>query len=519
MASQSYNASSPGSHSLAGYLSKHFPKLSAKWALPILLVSAVAIIPCIWHPEIEAGDLASHTYNAWLTSLAAKGKAPGLWIGHQTNNVLFDIALFRFTRLFGFAVGEKIAVCLTVLVFVWGVFALASVVAGRLAWFQLPLIVMLAYGWTLQMGFFNFYLSLGLSCIGLAVLWRANGAFSYVSTIIMAALTWVAHPLGAVWFLGIAFYVIATRLTPQRTRWVIPAIGVVAIVVFRFWLAAHYRVTWNGQFFQYNGSDQICLDARDRFLAFSLLLVILACLVLHLLQVRNLKGFLSLPVQLLALCFLGIGLLPDSIWLPQYAEPVSLISARFTLVVGILGCCALAGIRPRILFAALMGVLALCFFGLLYRDTGKTYAMERQAEILVKQLPQDGRVVATIFPFRGSRVFVHHIVDRACIEHCFVEDNYEAASGQFRLRAHPNNRIVAASAEDTNRMMIGNYSVKPEDLPLWQIFQCGPAEIDLCLRPLQTGSMLAFSPNGVIRARALGAAVSAAIPNGAPAGQ
>lgn len=93
------------------------------------------------------------------------------------------------------------------------------------------------------------------------------------------------------------------------------------------------------------------------------------------------------------------------------------------------------------------------------------------------------------------------MVARACIGHCFVVDNYEAASGQFRLRASPGNRIVAADTETTNRMMLGTYRVRTEDLPLWQIFQCGPWEIDLCLRPLQPGTLQTFVADTVTRAR------------------
>ena len=35
-----------------------------KWT--ILAISILMIVPCLWHRRIEAGDLASHVYNAWL---------------------------------------------------------------------------------------------------------------------------------------------------------------------------------------------------------------------------------------------------------------------------------------------------------------------------------------------------------------------------------------------------------------------------------------------------------------------
>ena len=106
----------------------------------LLLVSIGMLIPCFWLPKIEAGDLPSHTYNAWLASLVQKSQAPGLWIAPQHNNVLADILLLRLGTLFGFAAGEKIIAALAVLLFFGGAFALATVSSGKLPWFLIPLL-------------------------------------------------------------------------------------------------------------------------------------------------------------------------------------------------------------------------------------------------------------------------------------------------------------------------------------------------------------------------------------------
>src|ERR1700756_4123150 len=91
----------------SAFLREHF--------VVLLTVSAILLAPCFWHRHIEAGDLASHTYNAWLTSLIEQGKAPGLWISSQTNNILVDILLFRMGSIVGWVAGEKVAVCIVVL--------------------------------------------------------------------------------------------------------------------------------------------------------------------------------------------------------------------------------------------------------------------------------------------------------------------------------------------------------------------------------------------------------------------
>jgi hypothetical protein len=60
--------------------------IRARW-IPILLLSVLVLLPCYWHRRIEAGDLGSHTYNAWLALLVSKGQAPGLHVVRQWNNV------------------------------------------------------------------------------------------------------------------------------------------------------------------------------------------------------------------------------------------------------------------------------------------------------------------------------------------------------------------------------------------------------------------------------------------------
>src|SRR5207247_532854 len=69
-----------------------------------LAISAMILVPCCWHRRIEAGDLPSHVYNAWLAQLIEKGQAPGLYIAKQWNNILFDVALLRAADLFGLAI-------------------------------------------------------------------------------------------------------------------------------------------------------------------------------------------------------------------------------------------------------------------------------------------------------------------------------------------------------------------------------------------------------------------------------
>src|SRR5579859_1082001 len=140
----------------------------------VVAISAVLLIPCFWHRRIEAGDLASHVYNAWLVQLIERGQAPGLYLARQWNNVLFDLLLLKFGNLFGLPAAQRIAVAICVLVFFWGLFALIAAVSRRVPWAWLPCVAMLAYGWTFNIGFFNYYLSLGLGFFATAIVWAGR---------------------------------------------------------------------------------------------------------------------------------------------------------------------------------------------------------------------------------------------------------------------------------------------------------------------------------------------------------
>src|SRR5580693_7769727 len=139
--------------------------------LRILGISVLLLAPCFWHRHIEASDLGSHLYNAWLAQLIHRGQAPGLWLAHQWTNVLFDFSLSGFGSLFGLRAAERISVSLSILIFFWGAFAFIAAAARRAPWFLAPLIALAAFGYTFHMGFFNFYLALGFSFFGLAILW------------------------------------------------------------------------------------------------------------------------------------------------------------------------------------------------------------------------------------------------------------------------------------------------------------------------------------------------------------
>jgi hypothetical protein len=432
-------------------------------------------------------------YNAGLAQLIERGQAPGLWIARQWNNVLFDVTLAALGSRVGLPLAEKVVVSAAVLIFAWGGFALASAAARRAAWFVLPCLAMVAYGWTFQMGFLNYYLSLGFSFFGVALLWRGRGR-ERAAALALVPLIWLAHPLGVVLMGCAGAWVAVAENAPARRQWLAAAAAVVLLVSVRLYIQGHYPVFRSPEpGYRINGSDQLLLYGPQYRLPMNLLLVFMLFSVLADVIRRRGAGeslrFYLVPAQLYGLAFLAVLLIPGGIVLPQYAAPAGFLPERLSSICAILACCLLAVMKPRKWHLAGFATVAAVFFFYLYTDTAKISRMEVQAGRYQRVIPAGRRIVATIWPFVGSRVFMHHIVDRACIGQCFSYGNYEPASGHFRVRANPGNPYVTASVDASTAMQRGEYVVQPPDLPLFQIYQCNLNMTELCMRELPAGDI------------------------------
>jgi hypothetical protein len=463
--------------------------------LRLVAISAALLFPCLWHRHIEAGDLASHAYNAWLAQLIEKGQAPGLYFSPQWSNILFDLVLWKVGNWLGLPMAEKIAVSCCVLIFFWGVFSLASAVTGRAPWLLSPAIAMLAYGYAFNMGFFNYYLSIGLACFALALVWRGR-APDLAFAALLVPLIYLAHPLGFLWLAGTILYrVLASRLG-RWWRFLVPAAAIAAVVMLRWHLLRHpeYQADWRPDpFYLWNGADQLVLySGRYFFLAEAAfvagVLSIAANLFLRGREASVWKA-MPLPIELYTVSLVVTALLPENLRLVPDGAWIGLLVSRLTLISAIFGLCVLGSLDPRKWHFAAFTCVAAIFFFLLYQDTERLNRLEANAEALVRTLPPGTRVLNTIFATPDSRIsFIGHIADRACIGHCYSYGNYEPASGQFRVRVRPGSPIVTSVYEDTEEMGAGSHLVQVEDLPLKQIYQCDDADLTrLCIRDLAAG--------------------------------
>lgn len=461
----------------------------------ILALSVAVLIPCFWHPRIEAGDLASHVYNVWLAQLIAKGQAPGLYIASRWSNVLFDVTLLEVSKATGIGAGQKVVVSACVLIFFWGVFAFITAVTEHPPWFLTPCLAMLAYGYTFSMGFMNYYLSLGLACFALTLLWRPR-RMGWIGGGIFALLTFLAHPIGFLWLIGMFAYPRIRARLPGWWRLVVPLAAVTAFYVIR-WYASHrpeLSADWDrGSFYVYNGADQLALYGK-RYIALAVgaFCFGVLCVGVDLYGRRQKSDFwkhFELPFECYAITFCAAALLPENMRPSIYGGWIGVLGSRLTTISAILGICILAFLKPRRWHLVGFGACALVFFASLYQDTGWLNRLETNGERLTSELAPGTRVLITVDSPPNSRIlFIHHSVERACIGHCFSYENYEPASGEFRVRVREGSPVVTSSTDDAEDMATGDYQVDETDLPLKQIYQCDPRDLTkLCIRDLHAG--------------------------------
>jgi hypothetical protein len=382
-----------------------------RYWLQAIAISAVLLIPCFWHSRIQAGDLGSHVYNAWLAQLIERAQAPGLYLAKRWDNILFDFLLLKLGNVFGLPAAQKLAVSLCVLIFFWGTFALVAAVSRRAPWFLLPCFAMLAYGWTYNVGFFNCYLSLGLGFFATAIVWSGRGR-ELILVPILAALALLAHPQGFAWLAGCVGYVILWRWLPGWWKLAVSGAAILAVIVARLYLRSHYE---SFSVFDtlgagiYNGSDQIALySMRYYLLSGAALLFGLSCFVAdgarRYFYSQPWPG-LRLPLELHWFVVFTIYALPDALRVPLYPGWVGSLAVRLTTVAAVMGLCVLSLIHPRKWHAAGFAVIAIVFFTFLYQDTGKLNRMEAQVERLVSTLPRGERFPRPLHrPHGGPRL-------------------------------------------------------------------------------------------------------------------
>jgi hypothetical protein len=461
--------------------------------LAYVLASAAILIPCFWQSRIQAGDLGSHIYNAWLARLIATGRAPGLAVVPQTTNVLFDHMLKALLDAFGADGAQHAAVSLAVLVLVWGAFAFICRVSGARPWHLLPIVVMLAYGWVFRMGLFNFYLALGLCFWALSLAWDGKPR-QLAAAVPLLVLAYVAHGLPLAWALGLlAYHWLGGRLNP-RQRMFLLCVALAAIVLARVVLQNIWKTKWfSQQFTAVAAIDQLWIYSGKYVLLAGGLLFCWALLLAAWMRSKGPFTVVSgVPFQICALTAAGVLIIPDWIRIPGYNHPLVFLAERMSLALGIC-ICALVGaaaVRPYVRYT--IPVIAAVFFAFSYNDEAALNSLEDQMEELVARLPPGQRVVSAVMELQVATNPTTHMIDRVCLGRCYSYGNYEPSSAQFRIRISGDTPLVVATDADANDLQRGTYVVKPRDLPLYQVMAAPNGK--LWMRTLAAGQRTDITP-------------------------
>ena len=433
-------------------------------------MSVAVLIPCFWQARVQAGDLGSHIYNAWLAQLAEKGQAPGLAVVGQTTNVLFDVWLEFLFRSFGAAAAQRIAAAVAVLVFFWGAFAFVSVVSQR-AWAVAPVLAMLAYGWVFHMGLFDFYLSLGLCLWTMALAWDAPPR-RLLPAAVLLALAFLAHGLPVAWAAGALAYARLWRVSSPRTRGYLLGSSLAVLVLLRVVISNLMPTLWiRSQIWDMMAVESLWVYGHKYvFAAVALFALWIWMAANHRAKEDAVSRFGGELLPISVLTAAGILLIPTGITFPTYHHQLFFFSQRMSLPLGVAICALLVTAPVQKIQKAAAVAVALLFFTFLYADESVLNDFEDELNQIVAQLPSGQRVVLSVEIPDLNMNPVIHMIDRACIGRCWSYANYEPSSAAFRVRITGPTSIVAPTDGDTNRLQNGNYLVKPGDPPLVQIF-------------------------------------------------
>lgn len=462
-----------------------------------IFVSLGLLLPCFWESRVQASDVSSHLYNAWLVQEINAGKLPGLSTVWQPTNILFDYLLDFLAVRCGWLVADRLALAASVLVFFWGAFAFIWRCNGHAPWLVTPWLAVFAYGIVFRMGFANFYLAVGLSLFALAVLGASDARFR-LWALPVAVFACTAHAAPVLWAGIIAFYSYIQARLHDRWKLVFPAAAMVALIGGILLVRSIYPSLWFpeqvlepmgivGLF----GLDQVWIyGPKYLLLAFGFLALVIAML-LRKADQYGLHGFVrDARSQLMCFHVAAYATVPLSIQLPLHDVPFAYVSIRVSLLTAILMCLVYASAKiSRIEFAAAC-VLAVLFFSFTYADEAAMNRLEDRVDDIVASLPRGSRVVGLLRAQRSSTPALLHVVDRACIGRCFSYANYEAATKVFRVRAEPRNPYVLDKVEDLRRISRGTFMVQPYQAPIYEIYSCGEPE-QVCVEQRAVGERLA----------------------------
>jgi hypothetical protein len=234
------------------------------------------------------------------------------------------------------------------------------------------------------------------------------------------------------------------------------------------------------------GAEQFWLYGNKYLIVAASILVIWSVLFLERLDQRDMSR--DPIVHLWCLNVAGFALLPSGIQFPGYQFGLLFISQRVSLFVAILFSAVIGGCRYGRGLTRLSALVAAAFFTFVYMDEKAINLVQAQIAALLADLPSGQRVVVALHdPGSDHLNGLVHVGSGACTGHCFDYGNYEAATGQFRIRAVGPNSFVAPTMRLVREMELGEHIVTPAEAPLYSICPSPNPSQQLVLRKLDAG--------------------------------
>jgi len=218
-------------------------------AVLFLVIALFHLLP-IWRVHyVPTVDGPSHLYNAQVLHELAKGTPEFArvfradlrpfpnWLGH----ILLSLALGIAPPL----IAEKLVLSAIVLLFLGGCWKLAGVIDPRSRVYAF-LVMPLAYSALLQMGFYNYFLGVGLAMFAIAAWWERRTTLSGI----VLMLCYFAHAVPAMVALLMMAVIWIIRRQWQRWTELLPLVPTVALLT---WFALQPKPpggdwTWSGAF-------------------------------------------------------------------------------------------------------------------------------------------------------------------------------------------------------------------------------------------------------------------------------
>ncbi len=349
-----------------GFQDRFHAVVRSRWGY--LLLSPILLLPCYWQPQPHAGDLSRLLYNSWSESLVESGRVLGSGIIHRSSG-LFDLLLAGVFRITGAELATRAVVSLVVLIFIWGAFAFVATVGGSRPWHLLPCFAMLAYGWVFHMGFFSFYLSLGLCFWAMALAWKCN-PWQVAAACPFLVAAYLAHPMPVVWTINLLIYVAAARNLSPFGRALLTTGFVLSMLLVR---VASTRMAFAlaspGDFDLSAATGSGWFFSPKYYLLLMGLVAFWGLLFLSLIRASGVFRVLSgIPFQLCLIGATAVFLLPFTVLIPGFYHAVTYVSERMSMGLAVCICALLGAVPPRRFERYALIALAFAFFLFVWAD-------------------------------------------------------------------------------------------------------------------------------------------------------